>query len=96
MVSIAQEPLHFADYLRVLRARKEIVVAVFLLVVATGVWVSLTLPKSYEAVTVIEVKDDTPDLQPFAPREAVVRYDPYFLRTQFEIIQSTPDRKSVV
>jgi succinoglycan biosynthesis transport protein ExoP len=90
MVSIVQEPLHFADYLRVLRTRKEVVVAVFLLVVATGVWVSVTLPKTYESVTVIEVKDDTPDVQVFSPRDATVRYDPYFLRTQFEIIQSTP------
>jgi capsular exopolysaccharide synthesis family protein len=89
-VSVVQEPLHFADYLRVLRSRKEVVVAVFLLVVATGVWVSLTLPKAYEGVTVIEVKDDTLDVQVFAPRDAGTRYDPYFLRTQFEIIQSTP------
>lgn len=90
MASVLQDPLHFADYLRVLRARKEVVVAVFLLVVATGVWVSLTRPKTYESVTVIEVKDDTPDVQVFTQRDAGIRYDPYFLRTQFEIIQSAP------
>ena len=84
-----EEPLHFADYLRVLNARKVVVVAVFLLVVATGLWVTLTLPKSYESSTVIEVKDDSrPDVEIF--RDPGLRFDPYFLRTQFEIIRSTP------
>lgn len=89
-----QETLHFLDYWRVLRTRKEIVIAVSLLVVLTGILVTLAMPKVYMGSCVIAVKEERPDVAVFSPETA--RYDPLFLRTQFEIIQSRPVIEEVV
>jgi capsular exopolysaccharide synthesis family protein len=83
--------LHFLDYWRVIRSRKEIVLAVLFLVVITGTAYTFTLPKIYAAQARIEVNNDNVDIDPFNPSMSGTRgYDPYFLRTQFEIIQSKP------
>lgn len=88
------ESLHFLDYWRVVCSRKEIVIAVFLLIVATGIVLTYTMPKVYIASAIIAVKQERPDLPIFTPD--LMRYDPYFLRTQFEIIQSRPVIEEVV
>jgi len=86
-----ESTLHFLDYWRVIRSRKEIVLAVLLLVVITGTAYTFTLPKIYAAQSRIEVNRDTVDIDPFNPASQFGGgYDPYFLRTQFEIIQSKP------
>jgi len=85
-----EQTLHFLDYWRVIRSRKEIVLAVLILVVLTGAAYTLTLPKIYESETRIKVNQDTVDIDPFSPAGGGGGYDPFFLRTQFEIIQSKP------
>ncbi len=86
-----ESTLHFLDYWRVIRSRKEIVLAVLLLVVITGTAYTFTLPKIYAAQSRIEVNRDNVDIDPFSPASQLGGgYDPYFLRTQFEIIQSKP------
>jgi len=86
-----ESTLHFLDYWRVIRSRKEIVLAVLLLVVITGTAYTFTLPKIYASQSRIEVNRDAVDIDPFAPAQfGGSGYDPYFLRTQFEIIQSKP------
>ncbi|OVE73621.1 hypothetical protein BVX94_03390, partial [bacterium B17] len=85
-MSESQEALHFLDYWQVIRARKEIIIAVFLFFVVTAVVVTYSTPRTYMASTVIQIKKDTSDVDVFT-RERV-NYDPLFLRTQFEIIQS--------
>lgn len=83
--------LHFLDYWRVIRSRKEIVLAVLFLVVITGTAYTFTLPRIYAAQARIEVNKDNADIDPFNPSlSGAGSYDPYFLRTQFEIIQSKP------
>jgi capsular exopolysaccharide synthesis family protein len=94
-VTSTQDTVQFLQHLRVVRSRKEVLIAVFLLTVAAGVLTTYRLPKVYTASTVIAVKEDAPDVDVFT-RQAVGRYDPYFLRTQFEIIQSTPVIEEVV
>lgn len=89
-----EETLHFLDYWRVIRSRKEIIIAIFLLVVLTGMLVTYSMPKVYRASTVIQVKEETPDVTVFSPQ--MQRFDPLFLRTQFEIIQSRPVLEEVV
>ncbi|MGQ9661428.1 MAG: GumC family protein [Kiritimatiellia bacterium] len=89
-----REPQHFLDYWRVIRSRKEIVIAISLLVIVTGILITLSLPKVYMSSAVILVKQDSPDVRVF-PTESV-RFDPWFLRTQFEIIQSRPIVEEVV
>lgn len=88
------ESLHFLDYWRVICTRKEIVIAVSLLVVLTGIGITFTLPKVYMSSTVIAVREEKPDVQVFANEPA--RYDPLFLRTQFEVIQSRPVLDQVI
>lgn len=83
-----QESLHFLDYWRVISSRKEIVIAVSLLIVLAGIVLTYAMPRVYMASTLIQVRKEAPDVEVFS-RETMP-YDPYFLRTQFEIIQSDP------
>lgn len=88
-----ESTLHFLDYWRVIRSRKEIVLAVLILVVVTGTVYTLTLPKMYASQARIKVNLDNLDIDPFSAQMGVYGgsgYDPYFLRTQYEIIQSKP------
>jgi polysaccharide biosynthesis transport protein len=82
--------LHVLDYWRVIRTRKEIILAVMLLVVITGVLYTLSLPKMYRAATRIAVRSDSPDVSVFEREFGGQVYNPFFLRTQYEIIQSRP------
>jgi capsular exopolysaccharide synthesis family protein len=85
--------LHFLDYWRVIRSRKEIVLAVLFLVVITGTIYTFTLPKIYASEARIQVNSDKADLDPFGASSQLSMgsgYDPYFLRTQYEIIKSKP------
>lgn len=84
----SEETLHFLDYWRVICSRKEVVIAAFLLVVLAGVVVTVTMPRVYKASTKVAVREETPDLSVFSNERA--GYNPLFLRTQFEIIQSRP------
>ena len=83
-----QESLHFLDYWRVIVARKEIVLAVALLVILAGVLVTYSMKKVYMASCVIKVEEERPDVSVFTPE--MMRFDPLFLRTQFEILTSKP------
>jgi len=83
--------LHFLDYWRVIRSRKEIVLAVAILVVLTGTVYTLMLPNIYASSARIAVSEDAPTINPFAAQESYYSsYNPYFLRTQFEVLQSKP------
>lgn len=81
--------LHFLDYWRVIRSRKEIILAVTLLVVMTGMVYTITLPPKFISQSRIQVSDDTLDVAVFQQQVGSI-YNPYFLRTQYEIIQSRP------
>lgn len=83
-----EQNLHFLDYWRVISSRKEVVIAVSLLVVLTGIIITYAMPKVYRSSAVIRVQESTPDVAVFTPE--MMRFDPLFLRTQFEIIQSRP------
>ena len=81
--------LHFLDYWRVIRARKEIVLAVVLLVTITGAAYTFSLPKIYMATSRIEVREDAPDVDIWENRGGYANtYNMFFMRTQFEIIKS--------
>lgn len=87
-----ESTLHFLDYWRVIRSRKEIVLAVLFLVVITGTVYTLTLPKIYLSQARIQVNSDQVNLDPFGAPDTMSgsAYNPYFLRTQYEIIKSKP------
>ena len=89
--------LHFLDYWRVIRSRKEIVLAVAILVVLTGTVYTLMLPNIYASSVRILVSEDAPEINPFSGQQSYYSsYNPYFLRTQFEILQSKPILYEVV
>src|SRR5580692_7657980 len=81
--------LHFLDYWRIIRIRKTVILAVFLLVVITATIVTFILPEQYSSKARIKVERDSTDVAGVdgRPNYAGV-YDPYFIQTEFEVIQS--------
>src|SRR5690348_11516612 len=79
--------LHFLDYWRIIRIRKTVILAVFLLVVITATLVTFILPELYSSVARIRVERDGSDTQGMIERP-VNGFDPYFIQTEFEVIQS--------
>src|SRR4029077_11730599 len=80
--------LHFLDYWRIIRIRKTVILAVFLLVVITATVVTFILPESFASSARIKIERDGTDI-PFADAQSGQRiYDPYFIQTEFEVIQS--------
>ena len=89
--------LHFLDYWRVIRDRKEVILAVALLTIVTGTAYTLMMPKKYTATTQLEVREDAMDVDPFYERQASrIGYNPFFLMTQEKIMKSRPVLTEVV
>lgn len=80
--------LHFLDYWRIIRIRKTVILAVFLLVVLTATLVTFVLPESFESSARIKVQRDISDIPELAQQQVMTGYDPYFIQTEFEVIQS--------
>lgn len=80
--------LHFLDYWRIIRIRKSVILLVFLLVVITTTAVTLILPPQYLSTVRIAVEKDNTDIAGLFERQSVQVYDPYFIQTEFEKIQS--------
>ena len=80
--------LHFLDYWRIIRIRKAVILTVFLLVVMTTTAVTLMLKPSYASTVRLAVDKDTSDIAPLGGAQAPTSYDPYFIQTEFERIQS--------
>src|SRR5437764_5390229 len=80
--------LHFLDYWRIIRIRKTVILAVFLLVVITATLVTFILPESFSSMARIKVERDRSDIADFSGQPTVGSYDPYFIQTEFEVIQS--------
>ena len=84
-----ESKLHFLDYWRIIRIRKTVILAVFLLVVITATLVTFILPEQYSSTARIRVERDVTDITPISDRPFVGgSYDPYFIQTEFEVIQS--------
>jgi capsular exopolysaccharide synthesis family protein len=81
--------LHFLDYWRVIRIRKAIIITVFLITAIIATAVTFILPESYASTCKVKVENDVNDAPVgSAPTAAQTSYDPYFIQTTFEIIQS--------
>ena len=89
--------LHFLDYWRVVRDRKEVILAVALLTIVTGTAYTLMMPKKYTATTQLEIREDEMDVDPFFERQASrLGYNPFFLMTQEKVMQSRPVLEEVI
>ena len=81
--------LHFLDYWRIIRIRKTVILAVFLLVVITATLVTYVVPEKFSSVARIKVERDVSDITPLNGSQSFsLGYDPYFIQTEFEVIQS--------
>lgn len=83
-----ESKLHFLDYWRVIRIRKTVILAVFLLVVLTTTAVTFLLPESWSSTVRIAVEKDVSDINPLGFAQNTTQYDPYFIQTEFEKIKS--------
>jgi succinoglycan biosynthesis transport protein ExoP len=80
--------LHFLDYWRIIRIRKTVILAVFLLVAITTTLVTFILPESFSSTVRIKVEKDVGDVGGLEGRYAQGGFDPYWVQTEFETIQS--------
>src|SRR6266496_3550524 len=80
--------LHSLDYWRIIRIRKTVILAVFLLVVITATLVTFILPESFASTARIRIERDGSDITSFNSAAMPMGYDPYFIQTEFEVIQS--------
>jgi len=86
--SPAESKTHFLDYWRIIRIRKVIILAVFLLVVITVTAVTFVMPEAFSSTARLKVEKDTPDIQLWGMGGGAQSYDPYFLTTEFEVLKS--------
>ncbi len=80
--------LHFLDYWRIIRIRKMVILAVFLLVVITTTVVTFYLPEAYSSRVRISIEKDNSDIEGLKSVQSFNSYDPFYLQTEFEKIQS--------
>jgi succinoglycan biosynthesis transport protein ExoP len=82
--------LHFLDYWRVIRIRKAIIITVFLITVIIATLVTFILPEKFASTTRIKVESDVTDIAPIGGgmTPGMSMFDPYFIQTTFEIMQS--------
>ena len=80
--------LHFLDYWRIIRIRKTVILAVFLLVVITATLVTFILPEAFSSTARIKVEREGSDIPELGSLPTATSYDPYFIQTEFEVIQS--------
>jgi capsular polysaccharide biosynthesis protein len=66
----------------------RVFVIVFLLVVTTSTVVTFILPESYASTARIKIERDISDNRDLQDSPMMPGYDPYFIQTEFEVIQS--------
>jgi capsular exopolysaccharide synthesis family protein len=80
--------LHFLDYWRIIRIRKAIIITVFLITAIIATAVTFILPPSYASTARIKIQPDTVyDVTSMTGEGTSAGYDPYFIQTEFEIMQ---------
>src|SRR5439155_471895 len=84
----AEVKLHFLDYWRIIRIRKTVILAVFLLVAITTTLVTFILPESYASTVRMKVEKDAPDVGTLSGDRPYQGFDPYWVQDQFETLQS--------
>lgn len=86
-----ESKLHFLDYWRIIRIRKAIIVTVFLITAIIATAVTFILPESYASTARVIVKPDGADIPGMDGEMRATSgdsYNPYFIQTTFELMQS--------
>ena len=85
----SSDKLHILDYWRIIRVRFVTIMLVFLLTAVTTTVVTLFMPKTYMSLSRISIEKDTSDIAPLLGMQSgPTAFDPYFIQTEFEKIQS--------
>ena len=77
-----------------IRLAVVVIVVTTMLSICVGIVITRAMPRVYAATALIQIKRETVTTDAFGGQ--VSRYDPYFLKTQFEIMRSTPVIEEVV
>ena len=89
MNDTSEVKLHFLDYWRVIKVRSGLIMLAFFLVMVTAGVTTYFLPKEYFSKVKMEVKlDNSGPIQVFGGVQQRT-YDPQFVATQFQILQTT-------
>lgn len=81
--------LHFLDYWRIIRVRKTVILVVFLIVLLSATAITLLLPKTYSSMARMEVNKEASDIDQLFGSNMPQQFDPFFIETEFQRIQST-------
>ena len=85
----SSDKLHILDYWRIIRVRFVVILLVFLITAVTTTVVTFLLPSTYMSLSRISVEKDTSDIAPLLGMQSgPTAFDPYFIQTEFEKIQS--------
>ena len=85
----SSDKLHILDYWRIIRVRFVTILLVFLLTAVTTTVVTFLLSPTYMSLSRISVEKDTSDIAPLLGMQSgPAQFDPYFIQTEFEKIQS--------
>ena len=85
----SSDKLHILDYWRIIRVRFVTILLVFLLTAVTTTVVTFLLNPTYMSLSRISVEKDTSDIAPLLGMQSgPAQFDPYFIQTEFEKIQS--------
>src|SRR5690606_19088452 len=85
--SARQDHATLADFFRILRQRKALVVSLALVVVATAAVVTALLPKWYRSTPQVRVEKPEGAVKLFQ-NQGPAAYDPYFIEDQYRIMQA--------
>ena len=93
----SSDKLHILDYWRIIRVRFVTILLVFLLTAVTTTVVTFLLPPTFMSLSRISVEKDTSDIAPLLGMQSgPTQFDPYFIQTEFEKIQSQKVLEKVV
>ena len=96
-VDQSSDKLHILDYWRIIRVRFVTILLVFLLTAVTTTVVTFLLSPTYMSLSRISVEKDTSDIAPLLGMQSgPAQFDPYFIQTEFEKIQSQKVLEKVV
>ena len=85
----SSDKLHILDYWRIVRVRFVVILLVFLITAVTTTVVTFLLPPTYMSLSRISVEKETSDIAPLLGMQSgPTAFDPYFIQTEFEKIQS--------
>ena len=77
------------NYWRIIRVRFVTILLVFLITAVTTTVVTFFMPKTYMSMSRISVEKDTSDIAPLnGMQSGETAFDPYFIQTELEVIQS--------